>query len=172
MLDGAQWRLPCTPGTNGDPNMSACRCASGVDTHEVQIGGDSGQRWRVEVRIRGVMERMMYTQGSGSGPWYVGGAPGDGGNNYYKLSISSPPAHYFINHGSTAQNYSTVHDFTASFEVEGGAVVTFEASGQDGVQWEGVDMNDMPIKLQGITDPPQPYNGQFAVLSVVSVTAL
>jgi hypothetical protein len=169
-LSGSHWFLPCTAGTNGNPNSHACLC--GTDSRSRTVGGQAGESWRVTVRIRGVMERMGYTGGVASGTaangWYVGGNPGDGGNNFYKLTVSDPAAHYFINSGSTAQNNSWPFDYEATFDVAAGATLTFDSNGQDTIQWEGVDTNDVPISIPGIINPPQPYNGQFAQLDVLA----
>ena len=166
-LDGHDWLLPCI--TNGQPNNRACTCAGGAPSTAVTIGGTPGDRWKVTVRIRGVMERMGYTGGvPGSDGWYVGGAPGDTGNNYYKLSISAPASHYFINRGTPSQSNSWPFDYEATLAIEAGATVTFEASGQDQVQWEGVDPSDQAIAIADIADPAQPFNGQFAQLDVIA----
>src|SRR5687767_5036236 len=50
LLSGTDWLLPCTPGTNGNPNPTACRCTTGLTTRTV--GGVTGDRWHVTVRIR------------------------------------------------------------------------------------------------------------------------
>lgn len=165
-LSGVDWLLPCLQ--NATPNMYACTCASGVLTTSRTIGGNPGERWHVTVRIRGVLEYMTYSGGSG-GPvgWYVGGTPG-GGNNWYMLQVSSPAARYYINHSANAaQNNSWLLDYTATFDVDAGATLTFSSSGSDSIQWEGVNAMDQPISVPGITDPAQPYNGQFAQLDVV-----
>lgn len=166
VMSGARWLLPCTPGTNGDPNPTACRCSNAVN-QTINITGTG--RWLVTVRVRGVMERMRYTGGVAMGSWYVGGGPSDTGNNVYELRTTSPDQRYFLNHnGNPAQNHSWTFDYMATFEVDGGATVTFRASGQDGIQWEGVDSSDNSISIQEIEDPPQPFNGQFAVLEVTA----
>jgi hypothetical protein len=170
LLSGADWLLPCS--MNGNPNPTACRCTS--DSRTRVVGGQAGERWHVTVRIRGVMEKMGYLGGTaagGSSGWYVGGTPGDNGNNFYKLTTSSPLAHYFINAGVPNQNHSWPFDYEATFDLDAGATVTFDSNGQDTIQWEGVDQNDQPISIAGITDPAQPYNGQFAQLDVLGAVA-
>jgi hypothetical protein len=165
-LTGARWLLPCTPGTDHMPNNTACHCADGSQDVHVTVGG-AGQ-WHVMARIRGVMEWMGYTGGSASGNWYVGGQPGDGADNYYELAIDMPAQHYYINVGNSNVGHSWSYDEMVTFDVAAGATLTFSANGQDRIQWMGVDGAGQPISITGITDPPQPYDGQFARLDVLA----
>lgn len=168
-MTGLRWVLPCI--NNGTPNPNACTCAANVVLSTLLLDGDATM-WRVRLRIRGVMEHMQYQNGvQGPGNWYVGGNA-TGGDNYYKLTVSSPPSQYFINSGDTNQNHSWIHDYEAELDVAGNAGFTFESSGQDSIQWEGVDPSDVPISLPGVTDPVQPYNGQWARIDVLSVVAI
>jgi hypothetical protein len=164
-MTGANWLLPCI--VNGTPNARACSCANGV-AQQRTIAGMPGEHWHVTVHIRGVMEQMTYTGGTPDGTtgWYVGGTYG-GGNNYYGITVSSPAATYFINHGPAAQSNSWIFDYQETFDVDAGATLTFNSSGQDGIQWEGVDVNDQPLSISSVTDPVQPYNGQWARIDVV-----
>jgi hypothetical protein len=170
MLTGANFLLPCI--TNGTPNSRACSCSSTVVTQVKTVGGMAGEHWHVTVHIRGVMEQMTYSGGTadGSTGWYVGGTYG-GGNNYYGFTVSSPPATYFINNGPAAQSNSWIFDYEATFDVDAGATLTFMSSGQDAIMWEGVDVNDLPLSIAGVTDPPQPYNGQWARIDVTNAVA-
>jgi len=165
-LTGQDWLLPCI--VNATPNSHACTCSPTALSVTRLLGGTAGERWHVTVRVRGVMERMGYSNGSGSAGWYVGGNPDDGANNYYKLTIDNPASHYFLNAGNSSQSNSWEFDYEATFDLDAGATLTFESSGQDSIQWEGVDPNDQPISVAGITDPPQPYNGQFARIDVLA----
>lgn len=165
-MTGARWKLPCLD--NNDPNANACHCAGGVITDTVELAG-TGERFHVRARIRGVVETMNYAGGSTMNAWQTGGAP-VGGNNWYAMTVSAPLAIYYINAGSGNQNYSTAFDYEATFDVDDDATITFSWSGSDSIQWEGVDMTGADISMAGVTDPPQPYNGQWARLDVLSAT--
>ena len=169
-MSGQHWHLPCTTGNLGNYN---CNCASGPQDEAVVIAGSG--RWSVTVRIRGVMEAIGYSGGTaGTSGWYVGGVPGDGADNYYKLTVSlpAPAQHYYINRGTPTGQQSFLYDFMATFEVDGGATITYEANGQDGLQWGNYGPSHMPWTITGVTTTPSPYDGQFAQLDVLSATPL
>ena len=129
---------------------------------------DSSERWLVTVHIRGAMEAMGYGGGMQvPTAWYAGGQPSDLGNNYYKLTISSPPQTFWLNPGVPTGQRSFRYDYTATLLVDGGAIATFSTSGQDGLQWANYDGTG-PITFAGVTTTPNPYDGQFAQLDVMT----
>ena len=166
-LTGVHWLLPCS--MDHDPNNTACHCGTMTTSAAVATGG--GAHWHVAARVRGVMEHMAYTGGAMDGGWYKGGAPGNGGDNVYELTISAPAAHYYLNPGSGSQNHSWPYDYTVAFDIDAGATATFAATGQDGIQWMGVDASAQAIAIAGVTDPGQPYDGQWARLDVTAATS-
>jgi hypothetical protein len=169
-MSGQHWHLPCTSADLGNYN---CYCASGPQDEMVTIGGTSSQRWAVTVRIRGVMEAIGYNGGlAGTSGWYVGGTPGDTADNYYELSVSLPAQHYYLNRGTPTGQQSFLYDYMATFEVDGGATITYESNGQDGLQWGNYGPTHMPWTIPNVTTTPSPYVGQFAQLDVVSASPL
>jgi hypothetical protein len=164
-MTGQRWLLPCTSLVS---DSYACSCG-GPQIQSVQLTGSASEHWMVTVRIRGAMEAIGYTGGAAnSDGWVVGGAPSDTVNNYYEMAVTSPPQNYFLNNGvPAAHSYS--YDYTASFPVDGDATIVFEANGQDGLQWANDDADQQPITFSGVTTNPQPYDGQFAQLDVLSV---
>jgi hypothetical protein len=168
-MAGQRWLLPCL---NNDGNYN-CNCADGPQTQTVTIAGT--QRWMVTVRVRGVMEAITYNGGTaGADGWYAGGAPGDANDNVYELDVSAPAQHYYLNRGTPTAQQSFVYDEMATFEVDGGATVTFIADGQDQLQWGnyGPGPAHTPWTIAGVTTTPDPYDGQFAQLDVISAAAL
>lgn len=166
VLDGLRWTIPCiTPLGNQN-----CSCTTTPLTTVVSVAGAA--RWNVTVRIRGALEGLVYGNGAAAGGtsgWYVGGdTNGDGGDNVYELTISSPAQHYYLNDGSSGHNYSIAFDYMATFPIDGGATATFYSTGQDGLQWANYDSTGQPITFQGVTTTPSPYDGQFAQLDVIS----
>jgi len=167
-MAGQHWHLPCTSANLGSYN---CYCASGPQDETATIAGTG--RWMATVRIRGVMEAIGYNGGSaGASGWYVGGVPGDGADNYYELVVSLPAQHYYLNRGTPTGQQSFLYDYTATFEVDGGATITYESNGQDGIQWGNYGPTHMPFTIPGVTTTPSPYDGQFAQLDVVSAVPL
>jgi len=137
----------------------------------VKVGGTPGEHWHVTARIRGVMEVMTYAGGAIDGTWYAGGAPSDNNWNLYRLTISSPAQVYFLNPGGTLVHYSEAFDYTQTFDVDAGATVTFDLDGQDSFQWRGIDQNGVAITMTGVTEPAQPFDGQFARIDVTAAVA-
>ncbi len=167
-LTGAWWLLPC----QNDLGNNNCNCPPPTTT-TVTLGGMASTRWTVTVRIRGVMEAIGYNGGSaGTGGWYEGGNANDASNNIYRLDVSSPARRFWINRGTPTGMRSFLYDYEESFQIDGGATVTFYASGQDTLQWGNYDANDQPLTIAGLTEIMQPYDGQFAHLEVVSATEL
>jgi len=167
-ITGARWELPCTGGT-GDPDL--CDCTGSALSQNLQIGGAPLERWHVTVRIRGVMEKMTYQGGAIAGTWYSGGAPSDTNWNFYRLAITKPPQVYFLNPGTQLVQHSDAFDYTETFDIDAGATVTFAVDGQDSFQWRGVDQNGVVISIAGVTDPPQPFDGQYARIDVMTAVA-
>jgi hypothetical protein len=170
-LTGVGWLLPCSPGTENTPHSNACHSPSSSQVHVVLIGAVGGARWHVTARVRGVMAYMAYTGGTAMGDWYVAGQPGDASNDYFELTVSSPAQHIFINAGNSDTNHSWVYDEMVAFDIDANAAATFTANAQDGLQWMGVDALGVAISIPGITDPQQPYDGQFARLDVATAVA-
>jgi len=170
-MAGARWLLPCTSGDLGNYN---CNCAPSAIVQNVTLSGRASDQWSVSIRVRGVMEALRYGNGTAtSGGWYIGGdTNGDNGDNYYELQISQPSAHFYLNDGTPTAQQSFLYDETETIVVAGDATLTFTANGQDGLQWGNYDASHTPITIAGVTSPAQPYDGQFAILDVLSATLL
>ncbi len=163
-MTGQRWLLPCLNNL-GNKN---CNCAP-LLTNDQTLTGSSAERYVVTVRIRGVMEAFGYGGGTaGPGGWYVGGLQADFGNNVYSIIVSSPAQHYWLNGGTPTAGRSFLYDYTVSFPVDGDATLTYTAAGQDGLQWGNYDAAGQPITIPGVTTTPDPYDGQFAQLDVIS----
>lgn len=164
-LTGHRWQLACLD------NLGNFNCHCPVpQTTMVTLTGDS-TRWNVTVRIRGIMEAITYNGGSaGTSGWYVGGNPGDGANNVYRLTVSSPSQTYWINRGTPTGQRSFLYDYQETLQIDGNATVTFFASGQDTLQWGNYDGNGTAMTINGLAGITQPYDGQFAHIEVVSAT--
>ena len=159
-LDGLRWLSPCM----GLPSGTLCTCAPSMTSSVVH--GAPGGRYSAAVRIRGLMEGGTYTGGTPMGAWTVGGSAATSFLNIYRLDVSSPPGHYFINTSADQANH--LFDYMVDLKIDDGATVILTADGQDGVQ-EG---NGGMLIVPGVANPPSPYDGQFAQLSLVSVTPL
>jgi len=163
-LGGQRWLSPCV-GSAGSGSNSLCPCADSAQTQIVTLTGLSTV-YQVTVHIRGVVELAPYAGGSADATtrFYTGGAVNNSFGNIYEMSVSSPMAHYFINNqGATTGGLSAI-DYMAELAIAGNAVVTFTTNGQDGEE----AANSTGLTVPGVTTNPQPYDGQFAQLDVIS----
>jgi hypothetical protein len=133
---------------------------------ERKFDGVPGKRYQVTLRFRGVVEPMMYKNGKQDGDYfYIGGEPNNGTYNIYKLSISSPPSHYFLNRQDKVGHRIFTIDYTKTIDIDGGAAITFLGDGQNG----RLISNFSKLVVPGIPPAPMPYNGQFVQVDVVDV---
>lgn len=167
-LDGLRWELPCT-----EPGPSSVNCATPESDIETNvITGTAGARYQVTLHFRGVVEQKTYTNTTATdGLWAEGGTPDPGTFNIYKLQISAPDQTYYLNNGSSGIDNCFLVDITKTVAIDTGATVTLDASaGGDALETKNVDPQGSPIVVPGVPPDPDPYDGQFIQMDVVSVT--
>lgn len=124
-----------------------------TSTGNVAIPGTIGQDYTASVRVRGVFQRSVYTGGSNNGAYLqTGGAVQDTFQDKIKLTISDPPAVYYLNRSATASptSYNVPVDYTVSIPVKGGATATVEIDNQDGFQYRA-GSDGQPVPLSGFS---------------------
>ena len=165
-LSGLLWELPC--GYVNYPGVSCVTVPSVTVTST--MGGEIGSVYDVALRFRGVVEQKTYSQTCGAGLWGAGGSYDDDGYNVYQLTISSPPQSYVLNVGTTGIWRSWPLDVTQTLRIAGGATVTLYGNSEDNYEIANTDAlyTGNPISIDGVI-PPQPYNGQFIQMDVLSV---
>jgi hypothetical protein len=174
-LDGYRFEFPCKEAMPDNPKPGQ-DCASGLVkgdpkktdnfTAEKKFGGVKGKRYQVTLRFRGVVEPMMYKDGKMDGDYfYIGGEPNNGTYNIYKISVSSPPAHYFLNRQDKVGHRIFKIDYTKTIEIDGEATVTFFGDGQNG----RLISNFEKLVVPEVPPAPKPFNGQFVQVNVVDV---
>jgi hypothetical protein len=164
-LSGLRWELPCL-FPSGDPRVCETNSSFAAAT---SMGGPSGTQYDVTLRFRGVIETKHYSGGITDGFWSAGGTPDSDGWNTYKLVISSPAQTYYINYGDSGLNYCFPMDYTKTIRVAAGASVTLTALSVDQLEIKNVDQAGNPIVVRGVPPAPNPYDGQFVQMDVVSV---
>jgi hypothetical protein len=174
-LDGYRFEFPCKdpmpenpkPGADGiSARMTDDPATNDKFTDVKKFGGESGKRYKVTLRVRGVVEPMMYKDGQQVGErFYIGGAPNNATYNIYKLTVSSPAAHFFFNRDDKVGHRIFTIDYTATIEIDGGATLTFHGDGQNG----HMITNFAKLVVPGIPPAPKPFNGQFIQLNVIDV---
>ncbi|MDB6004921.1 MAG: hypothetical protein JWR15_1908 [Prosthecobacter sp.] len=175
-LDGYRYEFACKdpmpehpkPGADGiSARMTADPATNDKFTDVKKFGGEAGKRYKVTLRVRGVVEPMMYKDGQQVGErFYIGGAPNNATYNIYQLTVSSPASHFFFNRDDKVGHRIFTIDYTAKIEVEGGATLTFYGDGQNG----HMITNFAKLVVPEVAPAPKPFNGQFIQLNVLDVT--
>lgn len=174
-IDGYRFEFACK-GIAPETFKSGATCESAVVTGDPKktdnfkaekiFEGEKGKRYKVTLRIRGVVEPMMYKDGKMDGEhFYIGGEPNNATYNIYKIAISSPPSHYFLNRQDKVGHKIFTIDYTKTIEIDGGAAVTFVGDGQNGQMIANFDKLVVP----DVAPAPKPFHGQFVQVNVVSV---
>jgi len=174
-INGYRFEFPCKDPMpeNPKPGMD---CVSGLVkgdpkktdnfTAEKKFGGTKGKRYKVTLRFRGVVEPMMYKDGKMDGDYfYIGGEPNNNTYNIYKISVSSPASHYYLNRQDKVGHRIFKIDYTKTIEIDGEATVTFFGDGQNG----RLISNFEKLVVPDIAPAPKPFNGQFVQVDVVDV---
>jgi hypothetical protein len=174
-LDGYRFEFPCKDPMPENPKPGA-DCESGLVkgdpkktdnfTAEKKFTGVKGKRYKVTLRFRGVVEPMMYKNGKMDGDlFYIGGEPNNATYNIYKITVSSPAEHYFLNRQDKVGHRIFKIDYTKTIEIDGDATVTFFGDGQNG----RLISNFEKLVVQDVAPAPKPFNGQFVQVNVVDV---
>jgi hypothetical protein len=173
-IHGFRFEFPCKNAMPARPKDGE-DCESGLvkgdpkktDNFTVvrKFDGEKGKLYKVTLRIRGVVEPMMYKDGKMDGEhFYIGGEPNNSTYNIYKITISSPASHYFLNRQDKVGHKIFTIDYTKTIEIDGDATVTFLGDGQNG----RLISNFTKLIVPDIAPAPQPFNGQFVQVDVVS----
>jgi hypothetical protein len=174
-LDGYRFEFPCKGDLPENPKPGA-DCESALVkgdpkktdnfTAEKKFGGVKGKRYKVTLHFRGVVEPMMYKDGKMDGDYfYIGGEPNNATYNIYKITVSSPPAHYFLNRQDKVGHRIFKIDYAKTIEIDGEATVTFFGDGQNG----RLISNFEKLVVPDVPPAPKPFNGQFVQVNVVDV---
>ncbi len=175
-IDGVRFSFPCKNAMPDNPKEGE-NCDSALVTGdpaktdnftiEKKFGGQPGKRYQVKLRFRGVVEPMKYKGGKQVGEYfYIGGEGDDKTYNIYKLAISSPESHYFLNRQDATGHKIFSIDYTQTVEIDGGATVTFYGNGQNGKMIS----NFKKLVVPDVEPAPKPFNGQFIQVNVIDVS--
>lgn len=168
-----RWEFPCKEAMPDKPKNGA-GCTSALvkgdpfktDNFEAKkhFGGEKGKHYLVTLRFRGVVEPMMYKNGKMDGDYfYRGGEPNNGTYNIYKIEVSSPKSHYFLNRQDKVGHKIFTIDYTKQIRIDGGALLTLTGDGQNGK----LISNFKKLTLPEVGE--KPFNGQFVQVDVVKV---
>ena len=174
-IDGYRFEFPCKEALPENPKPGAdCNSALVMGdpaktdqfTAEKNFGGQKGKKYKVTLRIRGVVEPMMYKGGEQVGEYfYIGGEKNNATYNVYQISVAEPKQHYFLNRQDKVGHQIFTIDYTQTIEIAGGSAITFHGNGQNG----RLISNFKKLTVADIAPAPQPFNGQFVQINVVDV---
>jgi hypothetical protein len=164
-LDGLRWEMPCV---ESDSDI-ICDAENPTIEDSTQLSGSSDDTYNVTLRFRGVVEQMSYEGGTKDGFWYTGGRKNGDAYNTYRLDISSPEQHFFLNAGQSGIERCFEIDYTKTIRMDAGATVTLSADAQDNALISNRGEGGDPIIVEGVPPAPDAYNGQFIQMNVESV---
>jgi hypothetical protein len=132
-----------------------------------QFGGKPLCTYDLTLRVRGVVEPKNFTGGTVQFEHFqTGGTPVRNDYNFYSLHVSAPEATYIFNRNEQkVGHYVFPIDYQVTIPVQGRATLTMGAYDSNDV----AIANHEHIVLPGMAPAPQPFDGQFFQLDVVSV---
>jgi hypothetical protein len=157
-FESLRLEMPCV-----DPADMGLTCKTlSESTTSVQIAGKANKTYRINIRVRGVVELRHYQSGVAlalPSRLYVGGSFSQNTWGVWKLSTSSGSTHYFLNEG---KQYVSAIDYEATIEAVGGEELTLWANSLDGNQLRNVSpTTNQPIVVDDIPPAPAPFAGGF-----------
>lgn len=135
----------------------------------------TGFKFRIVMRVRGVMERCGFISGTPLTGGYVLQNGSDTTNgNILEVHIDdsiNPAVDYWCNYkaGAAVINPIESFDFTFTFDLENGADITFSLSGSTPPRQRD-NTTELVVGPVGLTPYPSVYAGQFAQFDVSSCT--
>lgn len=132
-----------------------------TDSLAVTVGGRTGQRYALNLRVRGVVECNPYTGGTALGNrFYIGGTEGSASIDTWLLTISSPSQSFWLNRGASAGPFAI--DEILTVIADAGATITLAYDSNNG-DFTG---NDTFITVPGTSPFPAPFVGHFLDLEL------
>ncbi|MEO6603052.1 MAG: hypothetical protein ABIQ16_24415 [Polyangiaceae bacterium] len=189
-LDGFSWTMACSkPDTDAGaqdrcyllpPGASVCPSGGYTSIDKtLHFGGTPGTMYQVAMRFQGSHEQGDYSGGTAVSPGkeFLKGAthPSNGLHTFLSMEVSSPPATYNPNAGSSP-GVAKVFDYRATITIAGGATVHMKAADSDCLMHrlcEGGKLD--PCKnyvLEPISPASAPINGSELLITVESVTPM
>lgn len=168
---GLQMLLPKISEVDGGGGHMVWTCPAS-SSQSVTMPGSTSVTYNVTFRIVGVVEKAKYTGGTTSGFVNTDGTPDygfsafTGGENVYKITTSDPAHTYFLNAGAPGTGFPAVVaiDYNLTIPVKGGSTISLIANAGDALEEKHT------LSVSGITDPAQPYLGQWIDAIVLGVS--
>ena len=158
--------LAADPATGMDVALKQVAVGFDRDGHEIL----EAEQWGAELQshFSEICDAVpkVYDSWQDGDYFYIGGEPDNATSNIYKISVSSPKVHSFLNRQDKVGHRIFTIDYTKTIEIDGQAKVTFHGDGQNGRLISNFAKLTVPDVSPEIK---QPYHGQFVQVDVVSV---
>jgi len=166
-IDDLRVELACLGTGSSSVN---CETADNDESRTI-VSGKKGVTYDVTIRIRGLVEQKTYSGYSNEdGMWIEEGTPDGSTFNIFKLEISSPAQTYFLNSGSSYIDQCFLLDIQKTLVMDDRARVTlFADAGGDGLSTKNRDQNGNPIVVPNVPPAPNPFDGQFLQMDIISI---
>lgn len=176
-IAGFRWEVPCK--SNAFVTEELCP-ADRMLTQMRTFGGDPNVTYEVEVRLRGIIEPHTFTALDGKrlstvtpAPYMVDSTaakPDDIPYALFMIDVPQPKVTYYFNAFHTIDgefhHQLLPVDYTVKLKIQGGSMLRMAYTDGNTEQVA----NFKRVVVPGIPPAPQPYNGQFLQLDVVSVS--
>jgi hypothetical protein len=175
-LDKFVFDVPCPEGTvKAAGNCTVADAAARKKTKMITFGGDPNTTYKVKLNVCGPMEGRGYT-GCAMGPESpivcMDGMPMPGQYQVtyptYSMAVSAPAHKYYLNNKYKADDIAKI-EYTSTFEIKGGATITFETDGGSNPDVYTADYKKHNLQCPGAPGIMQPFAGQFIYTTVMSV---
>ena len=164
-LHGMRLEVPC----KGQSRGRRCLVSRRERTVTSTLLGNLAEVYEVELRVRGVIEQQRYVGGTLQGDTYLGGEPRSKQASLYRLEISEPEATIFLNLGDPRTERVVPVDFTVKVLMNGAAKVNLTVDTRDWRHLANRGSGGKAVIVEDVPPAPEPFNGQFLQLDVVSI---
>lgn len=165
---------PCVKDSSGDLCVRAIQAR--IVTSAV-LAGTAGRTYALLVRVRGVVEQKKY---DGAAPGLASGTGAEGfveiakenrgAWNQIALEVDAPHRLLALNAGEETVLRAFAVDYTTTLVVKARAKLFLSMDSTDSSQVRNHDADNRPIVVPVIEPAPEPFDGQFVQLDVLSVT--
>ncbi len=169
-----RWEAPCKGANN---NNELCGSDRTLPDHVVVVGGDPQTTYKITLHFRGLTEAHTFTPQvpDSPAPHMIKGSvgtPNVDAHTKFWLEVAQPTEKYYANAFSSIEGEFDHRlfalDYMADITVQGGATVAFKYTDDNTEQSRNFNNTVVP----GVPPDPNPFDGQFLQVDVVSVAPM
>jgi hypothetical protein len=123
----------------------------------------------VTLHFRGVLELKTYRSGEEDGLFNTGGDPATDPYTEAGIEVSEPRETFYLNDGNSGDGRCVRIDYMRTIPIRGGATVRIWGATSNSATNFNIDSSTgEPIVIEGIPPAPDPFDGQFVQVDLVS----